>query len=86
MQSRLREGLEGSGAVSEANTEHYRDNRAEIREKYGGKYVAVIDREVVPSSSPPDGFTDARQFVDELEEEYGEHRVQSAYITFVPPK
>lgn len=71
--------------IDDANIDHYRSNRTEIREEHGGQFVAIIDQEVAMATAPPEEFDVARQFIDELIEEYGREKMESAYITYAPP-
>lgn len=71
--------------IDDANIDHYRSNREEIKEEYGGQFIAIIDQEVALATSPPEEFAIARRFIDELIDEYGQEKMESAYITYVPP-
>jgi hypothetical protein len=68
------------------NIDYFKRNEDELRNKYSGNLVAILDEGSILKVSPEDiDIWDIRSFREYLEEEYGEELTESAYIQYVSP-
>ncbi|PSP92299.1 hypothetical protein BRC87_00435 [Halobacteriales archaeon QS_4_66_20] len=74
----LRELVDNRQQVRRENIDHYLTHEDELREQYGGRTIAIANKQVVDSTDETD-IGELRVFIDHVQTEYN-----GAYITAVP--
>lgn len=75
---------DGDETVSAENFEFFEAHKEEIRSKYAGRVIAIIDQEVVAAKPVNPGNGEEAHFVQQLRQNWGEDAVAKAFIQYVP--